>query len=520
LNPTCSACASCMHSFAFAASSAARQVHTYLTEYSKVAHLPATTMADLAALFVEIQQSTTPTAHGQAAGRYLQYAAAAARAKWTQFKPGRIASGLSILAAVAALAAAAVPVLIRSRTTFFAETNSLSRLFYLLPTCTVDAMRLPFGSAALASMLIAAARCLVPFSNSLVLGELQVVTLLSAVGVAVAAGAAMSRIAALHTRVAEVYYTLPSFASPFTLARYWCSLVALALAPAASAPQPPGSTGAAMLSSTAEPGANFVAEPAPMRLRGKRFRSAPLIIALACMVLSLWLPWTFTRIAATAIFAAFVAILMRMHWSFLDPTHATPATQWQQLTLQATTRAGLFTAALAVCALGSCYGLSRFGGIDRTGANPFDKAAEATNAPLPNAPRLHPLAIAAPALMATSVLATQIDRAAQRVVRLPATVRRFGSHVPVWKVLGDALLYLKGLGGVFTWLLPDRRLLLVLLELDAYDDELQQAEANSHHMPTLVCDQHLHDCLLWICYALHRRNLEGTGLPLTLSKQS
>jgi hypothetical protein len=470
-----------MISFAQAASSAARQVHAYLREYSQVAHLPVPTLANLESLYRVLLNSSAPTAHGQAAMRYLDYAAAAARSQWTQFKPSYIAAGLILLAAVAMLAVAALPVLLGCRTTLFTEATTLCRLFYLLPVCTVEAMRMPCCSAVMASITVAAARSFVPFSNSLVLGELQVVTVLAAVGLFVASGAALSRIVAVHTRVAETYYRLPSLAAPSTLARCLWVLVASALLPATTVQPPSTDTGATL-------------EPPPLFLRGKRFRRAPTIIVLACMTLSLLLPWTFARIVATGMFAAFGAILMRMHWSFLDqpysdqPDHSsvTSATQWQQLTLTATTRAVLLTIALSVGALSSCYALSCLGGIDRIGANPFVKAAATTSAPSTDATSMHPLAVAAPALVVTSILAAQIDRSARRVVRLPATVRRFGAHVPVWKVLGDSLLYLKQLGGVFAWLLPDRRLLLVLLELDSYDDELQQAEAHSHHMPNSV----------------------------------
>ena len=468
--PACAACDSCVASFAHAASCAAHQVHTYLQRYARVATLPTAALDSLQRAHVTLAEALSPHAHARQALAYLDEAAAIARGQWTQFRPAAIAAGLVVLGATAALCLALLPVLLRYRGALFAHTTALSRAFHLRPAGpAVAAASRSLGGAAALAFLLATLRAAIPFSNSLVLGELQAVTLLAASVTLVAGGGALSRSLAVHRAVAAAYYALPPHTSPKTaLQRAWALLAAALPLRARRRRAPQSAAGGAF------------EEPVAAPLRGKRFRRAPTLVAVACLLAATLLPNPVVRVQAMAACGGAAAALLRLQWAFVDPARTAPSATREPLTLQATIRAALLIAATAAAALGACYGLSHFGGIDRIGANPFDKAAAPAAAPATRPP---PWAVALPALVATSVLAAQLDTAARRIVRTPATVQRFGMHVPFWKALGDALLYVKSLGGLFAWLLPDRRMLLWLLELDTLDDEGQTHEAQLYHTP-------------------------------------
>jgi hypothetical protein len=465
-------CAACLATYGHAVSSATQQVHTYLTAYARVARLPQATLEALNSAYAAAADTLDPLSHTHAALAYLSVAAKAARTQWTQFRPLSIIAGLVALAVTALVATSSYAMALQYRNRLFSSTAAVSRAFFLLPPIHAPSgLALPPPVAAIAALV--AMRAAIPFSNSLILGELQVTTFLIATGITIAAAAAISRVLAVHDVVANKCYTSPTLSSPPT------SLLATLLL-AVSALQSAGQMVRGEPLATEDD--TSVVEPDAVAFHGKRFRKLPTAVAFTLLIFALLLPYFPLRLVAVVMFGGALFALVRMHWVFVDPCRKGSATMsWQKTSLQRTSLAVLQLAAYTVIALWSCYALDHYGGIDRIGANPFDKGdATAGSPPAPTTPTA-PWAVAAPLLLIASLLAALLDRAARRIVSLPATVRKFGMHVPWAKALGDMLLYLKSCGGLLAWFLPDRRMLLILLELDTLDDEWQHEEAMHHH---------------------------------------
>jgi hypothetical protein len=499
----CEGCDECITSYARAVSSSARQVHAYLRKYATVASLPRDTMKALEAAYSEAAGTAQDSLqHACAALAYHDAAAAAARTQWTQFRPGRIAAGLALLAVAWSIMPLAYIFVSQQRLRCHVCVARVSRAFFLRPPPPHTESHV-LALSVIAAAALVGARAFIPFSNSLILGELQVTTFLMAAGVLVATGAALSRVLAVHRRVVVRSYAIPKLAAPQAALRWTWLLLEAALRPARAPRRPSG---------PAPPqGPPSHVEPAAAALAGKRLRTEPIVYMLACLGAALLLPWFHVRVGYAVCFGGAAFFVARTHWAFLDPARVASADSWQAAGVPRTARAALRLLAYCATALLSCYGLSRYGGVDRIGANPFDKATSASPVAAPVPEYTPPWLIAAPALLVCSVLAAQADAAARRVVALPATVRRFGVHVPWRKALGDAVLHLRSWGGVFAWLFDDRRMLMMLLELDALDDEDLDDEAETHHTPEVVrepgvlCVESMLHFTIWLC-ATHSAN--------------
>jgi hypothetical protein len=510
LQGTCAHCTQCVASYAHAVSCSAQQAQTYFLQYARVARLPHDTQAALAAAHATVEgtaesvsNSSTNGAlsHAQAALAYHAVAADAARTQWTQFRPGRIFGGLALLAIALVATGALTGAAVHYRNYSFAVTSRIVRAFFLEPP--VPWPRVLSISRPVAICLgLVVVRAAVPFSNSLILGELQVTAFLVATGVLVAAAAALSRIAAVHQRVEERCYTatnggtsaerkLPMYRTPAAAFRWLMVLVTEALVPLQrSAQRRRSSNGSRYAAELPNGSAADVQEPEAIDRRRKRMRLSPYLVASSSLLTGLTAHWLGVRVIYSGLAAAALFFLMRFHWNIKDVARRATGHTLQTAGLVDTSRAALRTLALAAAALIACVVLSATGGIDRIGANPFDKAnasaataGTGTPAAQPSEVRVSPWLVAAPAVAVCSIVAMQLDKAARRIVAMPGAAYAYGVHVPWRNKLGDWLLHTRASGGLVAALMPTNRLLLMLLDLDADDELAAEAEARDHHMP-------------------------------------
>ena len=411
----------------------------------------------------------------------LQYHAAVAevaRTEWTQFKPARIAAGLALQAIAAALAVATCALLLSKRQSCFAEIITIQRRFQGQAVPELASHGTDWAPLLTAAGLIAV-RASIPFSNSLILGELQATTLLMAVAVVLAGGAALSRLMA-HVRScgAHMYGTLFAALSAWEQLQLVWLLVqdAILRRRALEMRAPPEAT-------DAFPEPEHV-DNAPYQ----RMRWRPVLIAVGMAGTSLLMPRTAgLRYGAWALHTTALLLLMRMMWLFLKTKRVFRGTRdqaWLCMLPRGTVRNTLQLAGLVGTALASVYALAQLGGIDRIGANPFHKAPgtdDSTQTTAVSSGRaLQPWLILLPVLALCSLLSFQLDALSRRITTQPGTVQRFGAHVPWRRVLGDALIAAAASGSVARVLLPPWRWLRALVELDIEDDNAQVWEALDH----------------------------------------
>ena len=100
--------------------------------------------------------------------------------------------------------------------------------------------------------------------------------------------------------------------------------------------------------------------------------------------------------------------------------------------------------ALTVVALGACYCLLQYGGIDRVSANPFDKAAGAAQRSNAFAPvtALQPWLLTLPMVVACSVLAAQLESCVRASPRGRLHCSGLACMCRGGRTIGDVLLWL------------------------------------------------------------------------------
>lgn len=477
-------CSACLSVYARELARSGQQVQRYLHEYRRVARLPAAAVSALDASFAKLSNASTSLPHDlvQAALQYHADVANLARTEWTQFKPVRIAAGLALQALAAAFAMAICALLALRARMRYAQVLAISCRFHGQPmpeAASNSMMTAPLATA----MGLVVARASVPFSNSLILGELQVTAFLMATCVLAAGGAALSRLQALLR--ASVARTHPG---QFVTLSAWeqLRLAGIMAWDAVSLP----SCCMAPRSRSAE---GVVPEPEHHESGPyTQLRWRPVLLAVGAACAALLLPRAGAlRWAAWGCQFAIVAVLARVMWLVAAYKRLFAGAQqqhWLMLMPHCAAHKTVQLAALVASALAAIYVLAHVGGVDRIGANPFQKSAGAsdTGASSAAASAVQPWLLLAPVALGCSILAHRMDALSRRVAAQPAMLARFGVHVPWRLALGDALLALSAAGALGRALLPQGLLLRILVELDMRDDEAQADEAQDHHNVTVT----------------------------------